>query len=470
MGYDVKLVKGETFETEIVSAAYEGVGVARIDDLVVFVRGGVPGDRVLARIRRLKRRYAEATVEQVIEPSAQRVAPVCPHFLVCGGCAWQNASYELQLQFKRDQVKELLSRIGGLQDLAVEPALPSPRQYHYRNKMEFTFANRRWLTKEEIATSEPAARHFALGLHVPQRFDKVLDIDACYLAMPVSADILNHVRILAQEKGWEPYDTIQHVGYLRNLVIRGSEHSQEILINLVTSERCPERMKLFTTEIALRFPQVTSIVNSVNSSRSPVASGEEEVCLGTGSLVEKIGHITYLLEASTFFQPNTLQAERLYGVVRDFAQLTGREKLLDLYCGIGGITLFLAGHVSQATGVENQKAAVELARRNAEMNLIRNCEFIESDAAGYLKEVAGEPVARPDVVTVDPPRVGMHPDLVHSLLRLNPPRIVYVSCNPATQARDLAILNKNYTVERVQPVDMFPQTYHIENVVALRRR
>jgi len=466
----VKLVKGETVETEVTSAAYEGVGVARVNELVVFVRGGVPGDRVLARILRSKKRYAEAVVEQILQPSPQRVEPVCSYFQICGGCTWQNADYELQLQFKRQQVADLFCRIGGLSDVQVNPTLPSPKLYHYRNKMEFTFGSRRWLTREEIADPGPANKEFALGLHVPQRFDKVLDIERCHLATLVTSEIVNHVRRVAQGNDWAPYDTIKHEGFLKNLVIRVSEFSQQVLVNLVTTERHTSRMEFLARELVSRFPQVTTVVNSVNASRSPVATGEEEIYYGSGSLVEKIGPVAYTLEASTFFQPNTLQAERLYGVVRDFARLSGRETLLDLYCGIGGITLFLADQVAQAIGVENQARSVELARQNAAANSTENCEFLESDAAAYMRETAGRSSPPPDVVTIDPPRVGMHPDLVESLLRLGPRRIVYVSCNPATQARDLEVLTGQYAVEKIQPVDMFPHTYHIENVVALERR
>lgn len=466
----VKLLKGQTFEAEVLSAGYEGVGVARVEELVVFVRGGVPGDRVLARIRKAKGRYAEAVVEQVTAPSPRRVDPVCRYFQICGGCSWQNAGYDLQLEFKREQVHDLLSRIGGLSRVEVKPTLGSPRLYHYRNKMEFTFGARRWLTQQEIADSGRVRKDFALGLHVPQRFDKVLDIETCHLAPPVMTDIMNRVRQVAVDRSWAPYDTLAHLGYLKNLVIRVSEYSGEVLVNLVTSERREDRMEILTKELTSHFPEVRTIVNSVNPGRSPVAAGKEENDLGSGRLVEKIGEISYTLEASTFFQPNTRQAERLYSVVRDFARLSGRETLLDLYCGVGGITLFLSGAVKRAVGIENQSRSVELARLNAEANSVRNCEFLQEDAAAYLKQVTGDGSLAPDLVTIDPPRVGMHPDMLASLLKLKPSRIVYVSCNPATQARDLGTLVTDYDVEGIQPVDMFPQTYHIENVVGLRRR
>lgn len=466
----MKLSKGEVFEAEVESAGFEGVGVARLKDLVVFVRGGVPGDRVRARVRKAKRRYAEAVVEEVLAPSPRRIEPVCRFFGVCGGCSWQNSDYDLQLEFKREQVRDLLSRIGGVSDVEISPTVGSPKLYHYRNKMEFTFGARRWLTQQEIADSVPLAKDFALGLHVPQRFDKVLDIDACHLAPPAATEIVNQVRQLAKDNEWAPYDTIAHEGYLKNLVIRVSEQAGEILVNLVTSDRCPDRMEILTRQLISNFQNVRTVVNSVNPGRSPVATGKEEIYFGPGDLTEKIGPVLYTLESSTFFQPNTLQADRLYAVVRDFARLSGDETILDLYCGIGGISLFLAHGVKRAIGIENQARSVELARGNAEANFIRNCEFLESDAAAYLRQLAEDASFVPDVVTIDPPRVGMHPDMLGSLRRLSPARIVYVSCNPATQARDLEVLVQDYEVEGIQPVDMFPQTYHIENVVGLRRR
>jgi 23S rRNA (uracil1939-C5)-methyltransferase len=466
----VQIVKGQNVEIELTSAAYEGSAIGRVDELVVFVRGGIPGDRVLARVTKLKKRFAEAVVETVLRPSTHRVEPICRHFGVCGGCTWQNAGYELQLEFKQRQVADLLERIAVLPDLVVKPTLASPKAYHYRNKMEFTFGPRPWMTREEIESSAPFEKQFALGLHVPGRFDKVLDLETCYLQAPITPQILDEVRRTSLEQEWLPYDSRAHEGYLRNLVIRISEHTKEVMVNLVTSWDDPRRMKLLVEGLRARFPEVTTVINTLNSGRSPVAAGEETVYYGTGKITERIGPILFAVEPSSFFQPNSLQAEQLYGVVKDFAGLSGSENVLDLYCGMGGISLFLAKGARAVEGVENHSRSVQAATMNAERNSINNCRFVEADVAAFLKQFATRREKVPDVVILDPPRAGMHPDVCASLLQLQAARIVYVSCNPATQARDLLALKEGYLVEQVQPIDMFPQTYHIENVVALSRK
>lgn len=466
----MEVVRGVVFEADVLSAAYEGVSVAKLGDLVVFVRGGVPGDTIRGRIIKKKRRYAEAVVEDVLRPSEHRVAPACPYFGTCGGCSWQHTDPALQIDFKTRQVEELLQRVGGLPGVKVNRAIPSPRLYHYRNKMEFTFGARRWLTEAEIAEGRPIARDFALGLHIPQRFDRVLDLEECHLMAPVGSEILNFVRKKAVAEGWSAYDVSSHSGYLRNLVIRTSEHTGEILVNLVTSEESSSRMEVMTESLRERFPTISTVVNSVNTSRSPVAAGEEKPYHGAGAITERIGHVTYGLGSSSFFQPNSLQAERLYGVVSRFSRLTGQEHVLDLYCGVGGISLFIAREAAAVVGVENTPDSVEWACKNAEKNSISNCSFILADASRFVGELSASPDRRFQVVIADPPRSGMHPDLCQGLVKLGVQRIVYVSCNPATQARDLGMLSTLYDVEEVQPVDMFPHTYHIENVAVLRRR
>jgi 23S rRNA (uracil1939-C5)-methyltransferase len=465
-----QLVKGETTELEIQAAAYEGVGVGRVEELVVFVRGGVPGDRVRARVARLKRRFAEAAVEEVLRPSPERVEPRCPHFGVCGGCSWQNASYDLQLRFKREHVRDLFKRIGALPDVVVRPVIGSARPYEYRNKMEYTFGASRWLTQEEIAGAEPIQKDFALGLHIRQRFDKILDLRVCHLQAPVSWAILNETRVIALEQQWTAYDTRRHEGYLRNLAIRTSDHTGEVMVNLVTSESDADRMRLLTERLTAKFPGITTLINSVNSTRSPVAAGEEAIYFGPGTITERIGDLLFTIGPSSFLQPNTAQAERLYQVVSALAELSGSEAVLDLYCGLGGISLFLASQALEVIGVENHSPSVKAAEENATRNSIANCRFFADDAARFLMEFDASAGGAPDVVTLDPPRSGVHPDVCKGLLRLRPERIVYVSCNPATQARDLQALTEAYEIEVAQPVDMFPQTYHIENVVALRRR
>ena len=463
------LAKGQIVDLEIDSAAYQGSAVARFEDMVVFVRDAVPGDRVRARITGKRRNYSEAAVEQVIRPSRHRVEPRCRYFGVCGGCSWQNTDYSQQLDFKRQQVEETFKHLAGIQPSRIRSTLPSPQPYYYRNKMEFSFGANRWLSQEEIQSGEEVWKGFALGLHVPKRWDKILDLEVCYLQSPESAEIVNEVRRISLEAGWSAYDSRKHEGYLRNLVVRTAHYTRQIMLNLVTSRSEPARLQSLTGSLLARFPAITTLVNSINPTRSPVASGTEEMVYhGPGTITEQIGEHVFEIAPDTFFQPNTLQAERLYGMVKDLVQLRGDEVLYDLYSGIGTVSLFLAEHVKRVIGIENQQLAVNQAVRNASLNGVTNCTFPRLDVLQSLSESFVRENGKPDVVITDPPRVGMHEDVCLALVQLAPRRIAYISCNPATQARDLKILCRKYEIDQVQPVDMFPQTYHIENVVLLR--
>ncbi|GAB4241533.1 MAG: 23S rRNA (uracil(1939)-C(5))-methyltransferase RlmD [Acidobacteriota bacterium] len=463
--------KNEVVELEIESSAFEGKMVARLEGFVIFVPYAVPGDRIRARIVRRKKRYAEAVVEEVLRPSPFRVAPRCRYFGVCGGCRLQNVAYEKQLEMKATQVRDLLERIGGFADPAVAPVIPSPETYWYRNKMEFTFSNRRWLLPEEIAGGGELRKDFALGLHVPGRYDKVLNLEECFLQSETSARLVNRVREIALEQGWAPYDTLEHVGFLRNLVIREGQNTGERMVVLITRERDEAAMNFLAERLRSEFNDLTTFVNGVNSRRSPVAQGEEEfVHLGDGTIRDRLGELTFRITPGAFFQPNTLQAERLVEVIGEWARLEPRHLVFDLYCGIGSIGLSLAPKVRRVVGVESHAESVRLAILNARENGIENAEFRQGDALDALKPDFLRRVGKPDVVILDPPRAGVHPDVVKALLRLKPPRIVYTSCNPATLARDLQLLAAAYELEGVQPVDMFPQTFHVECVAALQLR
>ena len=464
------MTKGTTLELETDSAAFEGHSVARSDGFVVFVRNAVPGDRVRARIVKSRKRYAEAVVEELLESSPYRVDPRCKHFGVCGGCKWQHMEYEQQLHFKQRQVTETLEHIGGFDSVSVEPTLPAPYIYDYRSKMEFSFGTNRWLTEAEIASGEELEKGFALGLHIPKRYDKILDLDECHLQSSLSVQIVNKVRQVAMGQGWRAYNSNTREGYLRNLVIRTGFFSAESMIYLVTSHNRPDRMKLLTEAILAEMPAVTTVINGINDTLSPVAYGEQEIVYhGPGTIIERIGELEFRISPTTFFQPNSSQACRLFQVVRECARLSGNEVLYDLYSGIGTIALLLSPDCRKVVGIDSNEQAVEGARVNATANGIENCTFFPLDAAKSLTRNFALRRGRPDVLVVDPPRAGMHKEVCQSILTLAPERIVYVSCNPATQARDLKVLGSSYEVEKVQPVDMFPQTYHIENVVALRR-
>ncbi|MEO8166962.1 MAG: 23S rRNA (uracil(1939)-C(5))-methyltransferase RlmD [bacterium] len=475
----MEIKKSDELTIALDSFAFEGKSIARIDGFVVFVEGGVPGDTVRVRVLKKKKQHAEAKVVEVINPSALRVDPRCGFFGTCGGCKWQDVAYQAQLDFKRQHVVDALERIGGFKNVAVHPTLGAKDIYFYRNKMEFSFGSK-WITREELnernLNPEPRTERetFALGMHIPQRFDKVLDIDECHLQSEISNRIVNLVRRFCLDRDLSINSTFTHAGYLRNLVIRQSANTKELMVNLVTSEDQPEIMLALTTLLLAGVPDITTIINNITQRKSQVAIGEtEKVYHGPGFITEKIGKRTYRISANSFFQTNTKQAERLYDVAKRMAQLKPEDVVFDLYCGTGTIAMHIADEVKEVVGVENVATAVEDARRNAAANKVNNCTFILGDLKDRLTKdtawLANHP--KPDVMIIDPPRAGMHEKVIGEILEMQPERIVYVSCNPATQARDLKLLceSSGYSVREVQPVDMFPHTYHIENVVSLQR-
>lgn len=469
--------RGDELELRVERYGAEGKGIARVEGFVVFVRGGVPGDSVRARLGKVSKNFAEADVVNVVEPSPHRTTPRCIHFGTCGGCVWQHLAYPAQMEFKRQQVVDALERIGGFSGVRVEPTLGAADAFYYRNKMEFSFGVR-WLTREEmdaagggVENGQPMQR-FALGLHIPQRFDRVLDVRECFLQSEQSAAIVNAVRQFALAKELTIYSTVTHTGYLRNLVIREGRHTGDRMVNLVTSEERPALMQEFTDMVRDRFPSITTVVNNITTRKSQVAIGDREIVLfGPGFIRELIGSHQYRISANSFFQTNTLQAERLYDVACTMADLRQDDTLFDLYSGTGTIALHAADRVATVVGIESVPAAVDDARRNAEEQGVTNCTFLLGDLKEkIINDVEWlERVGAPSVVIVDPPRAGMHPKVVDRIRELHPERIVYVSCNPATQARDLQALCAEgaFTIEKVQPVDMFPHTMHVENVVRL---
>jgi 23S rRNA (uracil1939-C5)-methyltransferase len=469
--------RGDELELRVERYGAEGKGIARVEGFVVFVRGGVPGDSVRARLGKVSKNFAEADVVNVVEPSPHRTTPRCIHFGTCGGCVWQHLAYPAQMEFKRQQVVDALERIGGFSGVRIEPTLGAADAFYYRNKMEFSFGVR-WLTREEmdaagggVENGQPMQR-FALGLHIPQRFDRVLDVRECFLQSEQSAAIVNAVRQFALAKELTIYSTVTHTGYLRNLVIREGRHTGDRMVNLVTSEERPALMQEFTDMVRDRFPSITTVVNNITTRKSQVAIGDREIVLfGPGFIRELIGSHQYRISANSFFQTNTLQAERLYDVVCTMADLRQDDTLFDLYSGTGTIALHAADRVATVVGIESVPAAVDDARRNAEEQGVTNCTFLLGDLKEkIINDVEWlERVGAPSVVIVDPPRAGMHPKVVDRIRELHPERIVYVSCNPATQARDLQALCAEgaFTIEKVQPVDMFPHTMHVENVVRL---
>lgn len=485
--------RGDVLDLDLTAFADRGKSLGRADDgRVVFVAGAVPGDRARVQVFATKKRHAEARLEALLEPSPLRVEPRCAYFGTCGGCKWQQVDYAAQLEMKRQSVEDALVRTGGLEDVPdVQPTLGSPRVYFYRNKMEFSFADERWKTWDEMRAerAEQAdeadshsddsavapAKEFALGLHAPGSFAKVLDLHECHLQSELSAALVNRMRSLALEHGWTAYGQRSHEGMLRHLIVRHGEHTGETLVNLVTNGRCDDAIETVAAMLRAEFPSVTTFVRTVHTGLGPTAlDAEVETVFGPGVLHDRIGELTFEIAPNAFFQTNTLGAEVLYDVALRFADLQPGDRLYDLYCGAGTISLYGAPHVEHVVGVELVPEAIENAKANAVRNGIANATFVAGDLLTVFTPAFVAEHGHPNVLILDPPRAGVHPKVMAEIARLAPERIVYVSCNPQTQARDLAVLRDAsggaYRIDAVQPVDMFPHTGHVETVVRLTRR
>jgi 23S rRNA (uracil1939-C5)-methyltransferase len=455
--------KRQLLELKIEKLVFGGRGLGRVDGLAVFVDRTAPGDEVRVRVYRKKKNHAEARLLEVMRPSPFRVTPPCRYSGFCGGCPWQFLDYQKQLSVKKEHVVESLEHIGALKGIPVHPVLASPKIFQYRNKMEFSFSDRRWLMPEELSWTE-ISRDFALGLHVPGNFDRVFDLDTCLIQPHLGNEILAVVREHAKETGISPYGLRSHEGFWRFLMLRHSVSHDAWMVNIVTSQEEQASLKPLASRLYEGYKNVTSVVNNVNTKKASIAIGERESLLaGEPFIRDRIGGFEFEISANSFFQTNTRGAERLYEVVRDYCRLTGRETLLDLYSGTGTIPVFLAREAEKILGIDISETAVEDARRNCRRNRVENCAFLRGDIRTGLGQVR----ERPHVMVTDPPRAGMHPDVLKGICALRPARIVYVSCNPATLARDLALLKDHYRVAEVQPVDMFPHTHHIECVARL---
>lgn len=452
------------YELKIEKLAFGGAGIARMDNYVIFVKGAIPGDRILARIQKRKSAFAEAKLLSIIEPSKHRIEPPCPYFEWCGGCTWQNLCYDNQLKYKQDIIAESFKHIACLENVHVQPIIASDKPFSYRNKMEFSFSDRRWLLPDELNV-EHVSRNFALGLHVPGTFDKILQIDKCLLQSEIANKILLFIKEYVVEYKLQPYGIRRHDGFLRFLVIRESSFDGSIMINLVTAYENTKVLKKLAQKLIKQFPTIKSVVNNINSRLAQIALGEKEIVLaGERIIQEKLGRYLFNISANSFFQTNTKQAEKLYNKVVEFADLNGSENVWDLYCGTGTITIFLAEHSKEVVGFELAESAINDARVNAESNGIRNAKFIGGDLLYKMQEMKD----KPDVLVTDPPRSGMHAKIVEYIGVLQPAKIVYISCNPSTLARDISILKDIYEIEMIQPVDMFPQTYHVETIVKMK--
>ena len=457
----------------ITDVAAEGKALARVNDLVVFVPYVVPGDVVDLQVRRKKHHYAEAVAVKFHAYSPERAVPFCRHYGVCGGCKWQVLPYEAQLRHKQQQVVDNLTRIGKIELPEVSPILGSEKTRYYRNKLEFTFSDKRWLTTEEVASGVVYEQMNAVGFHIPEAFDKVLAIEECFLQDDISNRIRNAIRDYAYEKGLSFHNLRTHEGMLRNLIIRTSTTGELMVILVCHIERDEEleQTRTLLAYVAETFPEITSLLYIINNKvNDTITDLDVQTFSGKDHIFEQMEGLRFKIGPKSFYQTNSEQAYRLYSVVRQLAGLTGNELVYDLYTGTGTIANFVARQARQVVGIEYVPEAIEDAKVNSELNGIDNTLFYAGDMKDILTEEFVAQHGKPDVIITDPPRAGMHGDVVNVILQAAPERIVYVSCNPATQARDLQLLDAQYRVVAVQPVDMFPHTHHVENVVLLTKR
>ncbi|WP_425390336.1 23S rRNA (uracil(1939)-C(5))-methyltransferase RlmD [Ekhidna sp.] len=460
--------KGATIDSlEITGISSEGKGVGRVDGKVVFVKETAPGDVVKARIVGKKKKFLEAYAEELIEKSNERIEPFCEHFGLCGGCKWQHMEYDAQLKYKQGHVEENLRKLSGLDLPDVRPIIGSEKTSFYRNKLEFTFSNFRWLTKEEIESGEEQVRT-GLGFHIPKQFNKIVNINKCHLQPDPSNEIRLKVKAFADAHSVPYYDVKKQEGFLRNLIIRTSS-TGEVMVILQVHYRDQELIDLMMNHIQKEFPDIASLMYVVNEKGNDSYSDlEVELFAGKDHIMEQMGDLKFKIGPKSFYQTNSAQAHELYKVAADFADLKGDELVYDLYTGTGTIANFVARSAKKVVGIEYVEAAIEDAKINSEINGITNTDFYAGDMKDLLGNEFVNQHGKPEVIITDPPRAGMHPRVTQLLADLKSDRIVYVSCNPATQARDLEVLGQSYDVVKIQPVDMFPQTAHVENVVLLQ--
>ncbi len=462
----MEIKKGETVDLDVTGMAFGGRGIGRADGLAVFVDHCAPGDRARVKIVKKRKSYAEARLVELLSASPFRVDPPCPYFGFCGGCKWQHLRYEQQLEYKRQHVTDSLERIAGLFQVPVHPVLPSSRLYGYRNKMEFSCSDRRWLLPQEMGL--PGIQTgFALGLHVPGTFDRILNIERCLLQPESGNAILATAKTLIRESGAPPYGLKSHEGFWRFVMLRHSDAHNRWMVNLVTASEDLATVEPVARRLAREHGDILSLVNNVTARKAAIAVGEREISLaGPSKILDRLGPYQFRISANSFFQVNTQAAWELFRVVKDFAGLTGGEVVLDLYSGTGAIAIALSDAARSVLGMEIVPAAVEDAGENCRLNGVGNCNFLCGDILDLISGVKD----RFDVLVIDPPRAGMHPKSVGRVLELNPERMVYVSCNPATLARDLGLMKEKYVVMEIQPVDLFPHTPHIEAVARLQRK
>jgi 23S rRNA (uracil1939-C5)-methyltransferase len=460
--------KRDIVELEIEDLVYGGKGLARYNDYVIFVKDCVPGQKLKAKIYKARSNYAEAHPVKILKRSELEIKPECPYFEHCGGCTYQNIPYDQQLKFKSKQVKDLFSHMGGFDNIKFEQIEKADSQFRYRNKMEFAFSAHRWLM-QDFEAEKP--EDFALGLRAPGYYWKAIDLDDCLIAPEETAKILDIVRNYALENNLKPYSFRNHKGYLRHLVLRKGYNTDQIMINIVTNQDTPERIEPLIEILQKNIPNLKSLINTYTTNVGGTTTPEKtHILSGRDHILERLNNKEYIISPESFFQTNTLMAEKLYRIVKEKAELSNNEIVWDLYSGTGSISIELADRAQKIIGFEIVPEAVKDARRNAERNNIDDVQFIEGNLDKFFRKKPEilEELDNPDVLVIDPPRAGMHPKLVKDVIKLAPERIIYVSCKPSTQVRDVGRLtDENYRVESVKPVDMFPHTSHIEVVTRL---
>ena len=452
---------------EIIDTANKGKSLAKHDGRVIFVQGGVPGDICDITVFKRRKKFWEARIEKTHTLSVRRSEPKCEHFGTCGGCKWQNMNYTSQLEFKQNEVLNNLKRIGGVELPEHEEIIGSKNEYFYRNKMEFTFSNKRWLTLEEIQSDAEITDKDALGFHVPGMFDKVIDLNNCYLQKEPSNSIRLSVKKFADENGLTYFDIRNHEGLLRNLLIRTSS-TNDLMVLVQFFEDNKKNINLLMEHIKISFPEITSLLYVINQKANDTMYDQDIICFnGKDHIMEEMDGLHFKIGAKSFFQTNSEQAKILYRKTKELASITKNDLVYDLYTGIGTIAQYVATSAKKVIGIDSVEEGIKAAYENAERNKIENCTFYTGDMKDIFTDEFISENGTPDIIITDPPRDGMHKKVVKQILKIGAKRIVYISCNSATQARDLSLMDNLYIVTQIQPVDMFPQTHHIENIIVL---
>ena len=459
---DKKLKRGQEIKLTISDLAFGGRGISKQDDLVFFVKDAIPNQKVIAKISKIKKKYVEAYNIETLKDSNDQVNPVCEHFDWCGGCTTQQLDYQKQLHYKQKQISDILNKIGGAKDLNINPIIGCEKTFFYRNKMEYTFSGSPWYIEEESYDD------IIIGLHVPKRFDKILSINKCHINHDVFNDILQISKEITVKENMIPYEVRKHTGFLRFLVLRIGVHTKQVMVNLVTAGYKPKIIKPLVDVLVNKIPNIKSIVNTINTKKSNIVSGTSKLLYGEECINEKIGDYTFKISSNSFFQTNSYQVKTLYDYIIKTANFKKSDVIYDLYCGAGTIGIYIAQSVKQVYGIEIVEDAIKDAKINAKINKIDNIKFYCGDLKDVLDSDAMDNIEKPTTIIVDPPRPGLHSNTVKNLIKLSPEKIIYVSCNPATMARDIEMLvNEKYMIKELQPIDMFPHTPHIECVTTL---